>query len=178
MDEIIDAVDKTGRVVGRISRVEAHLKGIPHKAVNIVVFNSKGEIYIQRRSKNKSVFPLFWDISASETLKSGESYKEAAKRGLAEELSIRCDVELIRPVHVQRCEYRKGKELIKEYEFVELYKALWDGEIELDPEEVADGKLVSVKELKKFGERTFTPWGLDEIRFILENPKVTGGLIR
>jgi len=97
--ELIDIVDKTGKVTRQATRSEVYKKGLLHPAVNIVVINKKGQIFIQRRS-SKKILPLYWDISASEHVKSGENYKSAAIRGLKEELSITASVKLLREKHI------------------------------------------------------------------------------
>lgn len=171
-DEIVDIVDKNGKVIKKSTRSEACKKGLLHPAVNILVVNSHRKIFLQRRSVTKSAFPLFWDISASEHIGAGEGFKEAAVRGLGEELSIKSDVRLIRPKHIQKSEYKKGEDLIKEYELVELYCAYFDGEININREEVLEGKFVDIGEFKNFNENNFTPWGLDEIKYILKNPQI------
>ena len=97
--ELIDIVNKTGKVIGKTTRSQAYKEGILHSAVNIIVINKKGQIFIQRRS-SKKILPLYWDISASEHVKSGENYKSAAIRGLKEELSITASVKLLREKHI------------------------------------------------------------------------------
>lgn len=178
--EVIDIVDENGEVVGKTTRGEAYNKGLLHLAVNIIVVNSQGEIYIQQRSSTKSVFPLYWDISAAEHVKSGESFIAAASRGLWEELSITAEVKLLRPKHLQKGEYNKDGKVIKEYEVVELYGIVYDGPIRVDSEEVAQGIFVSQDKLKKRIEEEkmqFTPWSLDEINFLLQNSNVFDTLI-
>lgn len=178
--EVIDVVNESGDVVGETTRSEAYEKGLLHPAVNIVVVNSQGEIYIQERSSTKSAFPLYWDISAAEHLKSGESFNAAVLRGLQEELSITAPVKLLRPKHIQKSEYRKDGLVIKEYELVELYGTVYDGTMKIDPNEIAQGMFIAKTELKEHiedGKMQFTPWGLEEIRFLLQNLGVFDTLI-
>lgn len=171
--ETIDIVDKDGKIIGSSTRDEAYERGLLHPAVNIIVFNLRGEVYIQQRSAEKNAFPLYWDISAAEHVKKGESFKSAAIRGLLEELSIRSrEVKLIRSKHVQKSEYKRGDLLVKEYELVELYGVVHNGGIEIDPDEVTQGKFVKLDELRNFDESNFTPWGLDEIQHILTSTSV------
>lgn len=172
MAEVVDIVDERGNVVGRATREEVYAKGLLHPAVNIIIVDPQGKIYIQQRSAKKSAFPLYWDISCAEHLKSGETFEAAAVRGLLEELSIGVNVEKLRGKHIQRSEYHKGDKRILEYELVELWGAVWKDKIKIDPEEVARGKYVSLADLKKFDESKFTPWGLDEVRFVLKSPQV------
>lgn len=118
---------------------------------------------------------MYWDISASEHVKSGESYKSAACRGLKEELSITSPVKLLRGKHIQRNEYITKEVCLIEHELVELYGAIYDGKIRANQEEVSEGKFVSLEELDKLiktGRIKFSPWGLEEINYLVEYPSL------
>ncbi len=176
---MVGVVDQTGKVIGKATRSQVYKQGLLHPAVNIVVINKKGQIYIQRRSPRK-IFPLYWDISVSEHVKSGEDNKSAATRGLKEELSIITTVKLLRKKHIQRNEYITKEICLIEYELVELYGAIYDGKIEVNQEEVSEGRFISFKELDKLiksGAIKFSPWGLDEINYLIRNPSVISELI-
>lgn len=178
--EAVDIVDRTGKVISKATRSQVYNEGLLHPAVNIVVVNKKGQIFIQRRSPKK-ILPLYWDISASEHVKSGEDYKSAAIRGLKEELSITVSVKLLREKHIQRNEYITKEICLIEYELVELYGAIYDGKIEVNQEEVSEGRFVSIKklnELIKNEQIKFSPWGLDELNYLFNNPHVISELIR
>lgn len=172
--ETIEIVDIKGKVIGKSSRSTAYSKGLLHKAVNIVILNKKRQIYLQQRSKNKSSFPLFWDISVSEHIKPNESYKEAALRGINEELSIETVLKKIRGKHIQRSQYKAGNNQIIEYELVELYAGKLQGKIGINESEVRSGVFLSLEKIQK-GMQTnkinFTPWAIDEINFLLNNFK-------
>lgn len=86
--EIVDIVDKSNKVIGQASRSEAHKKGHIHRALSVLVLNSKGQILLQKRSANKSVHPLSWDLSTSEHVLTGESYEDAGVRSVREELGV------------------------------------------------------------------------------------------
>lgn len=174
--EIIEIVDENGTVVGRVVREDAYKKGILHQGVNVIVIDPSGMICLQQRSTNRAAFPLFWDISVSEHLKPGESFAEAALRGLREELSIEAPVKLLRGKHIQKSEFKCDSKLMKEYELVELFGAVYGGKIIIDPEEVHACKFVPFGELSKFNSANFTPWGLDEVKFLLEHSKEVDAL--
>lgn len=170
-DEQIEVVDRTGKRVDTITRSAVYVSGALHKAVNILVFNKKREIYLQKRSSSKSSFPSFWDISVSEHTKSKESYKQAAQRGLIEELSITSRTILIRDKHIQKSNFIKDGKVIQENELVKLFATMYDGKIKIEKAEISRGKFVNVKKLKNFFEEKklkFTPWALDEISFFLK----------
>lgn len=178
--ELVDIVDKTGKVVGKSTRSQVYEEGLLHPVVNIVVINKKGQIFIQRRSLKK-ILPLYWDISASEHVKSGEDNKSAAVRGLKEELSITALVKLLRERHIQRNEYITKDICFIENELVELYGAIYDGKIEVNQEEVSEGKFISFEELDKLIKTDgikFSPWGLEEINYLLENPSKVRKLLQ
>lgn len=169
-DELLDVVNKNNVVVGKEKRDVVHTKGLFHRAVIILVLNSKNQIFLQKRSATKDVCPSMWDLSASETLKSGENYQQAAIRGLREELKINTKVIKIRGVHMQKNEYLNGK--IKDYEFVELYKAIYGRRIRIDKNEVSDAHFFTIEEIKKMvnqDKNKFTPWFLDEWKYLEEN---------
>lgn len=171
---MVDVVDQTGKVIGKATRSQVYKQGLLHPAVNIVVINKKGQIFIQRRSPKK-ILPLYWDISASEHVKSGENNESAATRGLKEELSITASAKLLRDKHIQRNEYITKNICFIENELVELYGVIYDGKIEVNQEEVSEGKFIYFEELDnliKTGRIKFSPWGLEEINYLLKNPNV------
>lgn len=177
--EAVDIVNKNGEVIGKATRSQVYKEGLLHPAVSIIVVNKKGQIFIQRRSPKK-ILPLYWDISASEHVKSGEDYKSAALRGLEEELSIVASIKLLRNKHIQRNEHIIKDICIIEYELVELYGVIYNGNIEINQDEVAEGKFVSfqkLNELIKNDQIKFSPWGLDELNYLFNNPSLISELI-
>ncbi len=84
--ELMDIVDINDNVVGRAIREEANKKGLLHRIVHVLVFNDKGDLALQLRSKNVSYLNGYWTTSASGHVSSGETYEEAAIREYKEEL--------------------------------------------------------------------------------------------
>ncbi|MBI4020509.1 MAG: NUDIX domain-containing protein [Candidatus Aenigmarchaeota archaeon] len=169
-DEIIDIADKHDNIISQARRSIAISKGLLHRSVNVFLFNRKGELFLQQRSAHRPVCPLAWDLSASEHVKSGETYQEAASRSLAEELGIKSKVTRIRPAIIEKHVYHGGK--TKEYELVELYKATYDGEFKLDSHEVVQGRFFAISQIKKMLKENpgqFTPWFLDEWKWMEKN---------
>ena len=84
---LLDIVDEAGRIVGRETRKCCH--GNPaliHRSVHVFVFNSAGELYLQKRSMSKDVQPGKWDTSVGGHLDHGEEYDAAVLREMEEEL--------------------------------------------------------------------------------------------
>ena len=94
-EEIFDVVDEHDVVVEQATRREVHARGLLHRAVHIFLFNSRGELLLQRRSALKDEFPLCWTSSASGHLDAGESYEQAAGRELREELGLTAELQFL-----------------------------------------------------------------------------------
>lgn len=162
-EELVDIVDEENNVIGKSSRKEAHQKGHIHRALSVLIFNSKGQVLLQKRSKTKSVYPLSWDISTSEHVLAGESYEDAGVRSVKEELGVEIVAEVITKPKLQKRKYQL-KELVLENEIVLMLKASHDGPFEIDPKEVAHVQFFSTEEIEnmiKNGE-DFTIWFLEE----------------
>lgn len=172
MTEYVDVIDESGTVVGKTTRNNAHSKALLHPTVKILLFNSKGEVLLQQRSRNKSMFPLCWDISVCEHIFSGESHTKAAKRGLLEELSVKTKIKLLRDDHIQISQCLVKKQTLIEYELVKLYGGFSEGKININEEEILDRMFVTIPKLKELiykSKISFTPWGLDELLFLIRN---------
>jgi len=88
-EEIFDVVNDRDEVIGQAARSEVHRRGLLHRAVHILIFNSSGRIFLQKRSLSKDRQPGLWDSSASGHLGSGEDYDACALREPREELGLR-----------------------------------------------------------------------------------------
>jgi len=87
-DELFPVVNETDRILRYAGRSEVHGDNLRHRAVHILIFNERGDLYLQQRSRCKDRHPLLWDSSAAGHVMAGEGYDEAAKRELQEELGI------------------------------------------------------------------------------------------
>jgi isopentenyl-diphosphate delta-isomerase len=92
-DELFDVVDLEDRVIGQERRNVVHARGLAHRAVHIFVFNSRGQLLVQRRSALKDEFPLTYTSSASGHVGAGETYAECAPRELMEEIGLEAPLE-------------------------------------------------------------------------------------
>jgi isopentenyl-diphosphate delta-isomerase len=117
--EVFDIVDEQDHVVGTALRRQVHTnKSLIHRSIAIAVFNKKGEILMQQRSETKDTNPLQWTVSCSGHVGTGDTYEDAARRELEEELGI------IVPL-TQVKKYLVG--YTAETEMTMLYKAFYDG---------------------------------------------------
>ena len=60
-EEIFDVVNERDEVIDQKPRGEVHARGLLHRAVHVLVFNSRGEIFLQKRSVKKDRQPGVWD---------------------------------------------------------------------------------------------------------------------
>jgi isopentenyl-diphosphate delta-isomerase type 1 len=132
-EEIFDVVNERDEVIGRNTRSEVHRLGLRHRAVHVLVYNAKGEIFLQKRSQTKDTFPGAWDSSAAGHLGCGEDYDACAIREMREELGIEPQSPPKRLFHITAC-------LGTGMEHVWVYRYQCEGPFTLDPEEIEDGK--------------------------------------
>ena len=87
--DLLILVDSEDRETGSLDKARCHEgKGILHRAFSLFVFNSEGAVLMQRRSRQKRLWPAFWSNSCCSHPRVGEKTPEAAKRRLEEESSI------------------------------------------------------------------------------------------
>ena len=168
LKEIFDVVDEEDRVVGQTTRGQVHRnKKLIHRSIGVAVFNKKGELFLQQRSKTKDTDPNKWTISCSGHVISGHSYEETAHRELKEELGLdyenlqRQILISIKPVCKYIC-YAPN-----ETEIVMLFKARFDGPFTLNKEEITQGKFFTRKELNhhiKLGKIELSFSGRESLR--------------
>ena len=131
-DEYFDVVDQDDVVVGRSTRREVHARGLLHRAVHALVFNRGGELFLQKRSRNKDTAPGAWDSSASGHVDSGEDYDACVRRELREEIGLEVARPPARWLRLPACE-ETGRE------FVWVYREEAEGPFTLNREEIECG---------------------------------------
>ena len=152
-DEIVVIVDAHNQVVGAAPRREMRAKMLPHRSTYILVFNSQGDLYVQKRTLTKDVFPGYFDVAAGGVVLPGETYEQGAERELEEEMGIH-GVPLTR---------------LFEFYFEDESTRVWgcafscryEGPVVLQVEEVESGAFVPVHDiLCRVATEPFTPDGI------------------
>ena len=131
-EEIFDVVDEQDRVIDHQPRRLVHRLGLRHRAVQVLVFNARGQLFLQKRSRFKDTFPGAWDASASGHLDRGEDYPAAAVRETREELGLHLPVA---PTPLFKLDARPETGM----EFIWIYRWEAEGPFVLPPEEIECG---------------------------------------
>jgi isopentenyl-diphosphate delta-isomerase type 1 len=140
MAEYFDIVDEKDNVIGKATRQECHADtSLIHRVVMILIFNSKGELLLQKRSKNMDMYPKKWTISVGGHVGSGEDYDTSAQRELKEEIGIKTDLKKLFSFLF------KGEQ---ETEICTVYKGTHGGPFKIDKQEVDEVKFFKTSELR------------------------------
>lgn len=133
-EEIFDVVDDRDQVVGHQPRGVVHRLGLKHRAVHVLVFSRRGDLFLQKRSMLKDCFPGTWDSSASGHLDQGEDYDACALREIREEIGLTLPATALqRLFKVDACP-ETGQE------FVWAYRGESEGPFVLQPSEIDRGE--------------------------------------
>ncbi len=143
-------VDEEGRVIGEATRGECHNGSkLLHPVVHLHVFNSKGELYLQKRPDWKDIQPGKWDTAVGGHVGLGENVEQALKREVEEEIGITDYA----PERIKVYVY----DSLREKELVFVHKTVYDGNI-CPSTELEGGRFWRIADIKaNIGKGIFTP---------------------
>lgn len=148
--ELFPVVDLSGKVVGRATRGECHGGSmLLHPVVHLHLFNSRGELYLQRRPLWKDIQPGRWDTAVGGHVAFGESIDEALRRETCEELGITG----FEPELLTVYPFRSARE----YELVYVHRTTYDGAVR-PSDELDGGRFWTAEEIRAaLGQEVLTP---------------------
>jgi isopentenyl-diphosphate delta-isomerase len=158
-------VDDSDKAVGAIEKMEAHKEGLLHRAFSVFIFNSRGEMLLQRRALNKYHSGGLWTNSCCSHPQPGEETYGAAARRLQEEMGFVTVLEKIFDF-VYKVDFDNG---LTEHEFDHVFAGEYEGPIDFNPDEVMDYCYKSMDEIRsdlRDQSTKFTVW------FRLAFPKI------
>jgi len=160
--EFFDIVDDNDQVIGQAPRSACHGNpALVHRVAHVLVFNTEGELLLQKRSKSKDVQPGKWDTSVGGHLDPGETYLEAARREFSEELGVS-------GVPLTFLYYSRIRNSF-ESENVASYLARFDGPVTFARDEIDEVRFWSTEAINAtLGSGAFTPNFEDEWSMFLE----------
>ena len=126
-----------------MDKLRAHQDGVLHRALSVFIFNSKGEMLMQRRAMGKYHSSGLWTNTCCSHPRPGEATKDAAVRRLKEEMGISASLsQLFSFVYMAPV-----GEAIFEYEFDHVYMGYSDADPKPDPEEAMEWKWIPTAEI-------------------------------
>ena len=153
--EKIDVLDEKGIKTGEVlSREEVHERGLWHKCVHIWIINSKQEVLLQKRSKQKATNPNKWTAATSGHLSAGDTSIEGAIRELSEEIGLQVredELEYLFTVKESTTKDNLERHII-DNEITDVYfmkKEIEIRNLKLQEEEVSEVRWFSYEQFKK-----------------------------
>jgi|SRR3989344_4875104 len=150
----VDVLDEKGNKTGEAKSMnEIHARGLWHRAVHVWFVNSKNELLLQLRAKDKINYPNMWDISAAGHVDSGEEPEESALREIKEEIGLDLSREKLEKIGEIKQQSVINNNTYFDNEFNDVYLVRMDLDLDhlkLQPDEVAKLRYVSISELKEW----------------------------
>ncbi|MBL7857019.1 MAG: isopentenyl-diphosphate Delta-isomerase [Cyclobacteriaceae bacterium] len=167
MEEVI-LVDERDNAIGTMEKLDAHKKGLLHRAFSILLFNSKGEILLQKRSVKKYHSGGLWTNTCCSHPLPGESMEQATRRKLIQEMGIDLTPEFAYKF-IYKIELDHG---LTEHECDHVFIGTFNGTPSINIDEVELWKYIDRASLKKEMEKhpeQFTHW----FKLIMNHPQLS-----
>lgn len=157
MNDLVILVDEYDNEIGTLDKLEAHKRGVLHRAFSVLIFNSAGELLLQKRADNKYHSGGLWTNTCCSHPKPGEQTAEAAQRRLYEEMGLTCETNFLYKF-LYRAELDNN---LTEHEMDYVFTGICDANPVVNTHEAADWKFISLAELRQDVLRhpnTYTFW--------------------
>lgn len=157
MEEMVVLINENDEVKGLMEKMQAHKTGLLHRAFSVFLFNNQGEMLLQKRAAHKYHSPNQWTNAVCSHPRDGESYKDAALRRLKEELGIEVEIDH-KFFFIYKADVGDG---LWEHELDHVFVGNYQGEFQLNPEEVSEVRYISQENLEKEmteNPANFTEW--------------------
>ena len=157
MEERVILVNEADEPQGLMEKMEAHRRGLLHRAFSVFIFNEKNELLLQQRALSKYHSGGLWTNTCCSHPREGEDNLAAAHRRLQEEMGFDCDLSKLTDF-VYRAELDHG---LTEHEFDHVFVGRWEGVPDINPEEVESFKWMNVEAVEadiKANPDQYTAW--------------------
>ena len=146
MDELIDIYDENGNYLKQEMKSIAHKLGLWHKSIHAILINKNNEMIIQKRSKDKDLYPSMWDFSFAGHVGAGENTVKSAIRECEEELGFSLNENQIELLFTYPDKLKWGKIISNEFVDIFLCRADFDiNSFSKQDEEVDELKIIPLK---------------------------------
>jgi len=144
-EELVILVNELDEKIGLMPKMEAHEKGLLHRAFSVFIFNSSGELMLQQRALHKYHSPGLWTNTCCSHQRDGETNVEAGKRRLKEEMGFTAELTDSQSF-IYKAPFDNG---LTEHEFDHILTGFFNEQPNINPDEVADWKWMPLKEIKR-----------------------------
>jgi isopentenyl-diphosphate Delta-isomerase len=169
MNDLVILVDENDNEIGYLDKLVAHQKGILHRAFSVLVFNSAGELLLQKRAANKYHSSGLWTNTCCSHPKPNEKAIDAAQRRLKEEMGITCETN-----YAYKFLYRVELDNnLTEHELDYVFIGRCDDQPVINSSEVSDWKFASLDDIRKDlvnNPAAYTFW----FKQIINDPRLEG----
>lgn len=150
-------VNERDEPTGTMEKLEAHEKGLLHRAFSVFITNAAGEMLLQQRAAGKYHCGGLWTNTCCSHPYPGEKVEAAAHRRLQEEMGFDCALKEVFSF-TYKAKFDNG---LTEHEFDHVLIGNWDGKVIPNPDEVGDYRYLSFEAIQQWLAREpqlFTPW--------------------
>lgn len=144
MNEEVILVNDNDEVIGVGEKIETHSTGALHRAFSVFIFNSAGQLLLQKRASGKYHSRGLWSNTCCGHPRPGESTEEASRRRLGEEMGFDCEVREVFKF-IYHAELDGG---LSEHEYDHVFLGRFDGSPKPNPREVDDWKWIDLTALE------------------------------
>ena len=165
MEHVI-LVDENDQQIGLMEKMEAHEKGLLHRAFSVFIFNDENQLLLQQRAKDKYHSGGLWTNTCCSHPRDGESLLDAGKRRLHEEMGFSCPIETVFSF-IYKAELDNN---LIEHELDHVLIGNYNEAPKPNPDEVMDWKYVDLEwvvEDMKANPENYTAW----CRIVFDNVK-------
>lgn len=156
-EELVVLVNENDEQVGLMPKLEAHEKAVLHRAFSVFIFNDQGQLMLQQRALSKYHSPGLWTNTCCSHQRDGEANLEAGKRRLQEEMGFQAELKEV-TWFIYKAPFDNG---LTEHELDHIMVGSYNGEPEINPEEVESWKWMTLEEVKQDIEERpelYTAW--------------------
>ena len=167
MEEMVPIVDRENNILKIVPRSEMRKNKLPHRASYIVLVNSEGKFYVQKRTMIKDYCPGMLDACTGGVRQAGEDdIVESGKRELLEEMGVKTELKYLGWYLIDH----DNNEREDDFVYAGLFFGKYDGKIIMQESEVSDVYLMTYDEIIK-RRQEFTP---DSVVALIEVKRLMG----
>lgn len=137
-DELLVVVDRDDNILDYLPRKQVHQQKLLHRTISILVYNSKGELILQKRSAKMDTYPGLYSNASGGHVTKGFNYDETATKEIFEEIGVSPKLEVVKKMIIDDPNH---------YTMTTVYRTVSDGPFKEDREEIDELRAFSKEEL-------------------------------